>query len=108
MKWLSRKEEMVLLIIWKLQDNAYGARIRGYIVKVTGETWSIGALYDVLDRLSRKGYVNTRVSDPVPERGGRSKRLYKVSKTGYGALEEVLTLQSAIWSDLPELVFEEE
>ena len=100
MKLLSRKEELLLLTIWKLEDEAYGVPIREYISKATKKYWSIGAVYDVLDRLNRKGYVMTLVSEPLAERGGKSRRYYRITKKGYEALEEVKLLQSTMWSDL--------
>lgn len=106
MKWLSRKEELLLLSIWKLQDNAYGVTIREHVSKTTKKYWSIGAIYDVLDRLTRKGFVTTVISEPVAERGGKSKRFYKITKDGFEALEEVKEIQNTMWSDLPKPAFE--
>ena len=106
MKWLSRKEELLLLSIWKLQDNAYGVTIREHVSKTTKKYWSIGAIYDVLDRLTRKGFVTTIISEPVAERGGKRKRFYKITKNGFEALEEIKEIQNTMWSDLPEPVFE--
>ena len=74
MRLLSRKEELLLLTIWKLQNNAYGVPIREHVSKSTKKYWSIGAIYDVLDRLTRSGLVTTHISEPLPERGGKSKR----------------------------------
>ena len=78
MKLLSRKEELILLAIWKLQDGegAYGVTIRKYIERMTGIAWLFGAIYSPLARLVRSGLVEARESDPLPERGGRRKILY--------------------------------
>jgi PadR family transcriptional regulator PadR len=54
MKFLSRQEELLLLSILKLGADAYGVTIRQHVTKVTGKYWSIGAVYDVLNRLTRK------------------------------------------------------
>lgn len=105
MKLLSRKEELLLLTILKLQGNAYGVTIRELVSRATGKYWSIGAVYDVLDRLTRKGFVSTSVSDPVAERGGKSKRFYQITPEGYRGLEEIRELQSTMWADLPKPVF---
>ena len=105
MKFLSRQEELMLLSIWKLDENAYGVTIRKKVTDVTGKYWSIGAVYDVLDRLTRKGLVSTVVGEPVKVRGGKSKRFYRITKSGFKALEEVRTLQQKAWIDLPEPVF---
>ena len=106
MKFLSRQEELMLLSIWKLDDNAYGVTIRQNVTETTGKYWSIGAVYDVLDRLTKKGLVSTVVGDPVKARGGKSKRFYKITKSGFKALEEVRYLQQKAWVDLPKPAFE--
>ncbi len=100
-KFLSRQEELMLLSIWKLDDNAYGVTIRKNVTDLTGKYWSIGAVYDVLDRLTRKGLVSTAVSDPVKARGGKSKRFYRITKSGFKALAEVKNLQQKAWVGLP-------
>ena len=106
MQMLSRKEELLLLTIWKLQETAYGVPIREHVSRTTKKYWSIGAVYDVLDRLTRKGYVTTTIGVPTAERGGKSKRFYRITKKGHDALEEIKALQSTMWSDLPEPAYE--
>ena len=106
MKFLSRGEEILLLTIWRLGSNAYGVTIRESASELTGKYWSIGAVYDVLDRLTRKRLVSTRVGFPTKVRGGKSKRFYKTTEKGYQALEEVRKLHQEMWADLPERVFE--
>jgi PadR family transcriptional regulator PadR len=106
MKFLSRQEELMLLSIWKLDDNAYGVTIRQNVTDLTGKYWSIGAVYDVLDRLTKKGLVSTVAGDPVKTRGGKSKRFYRITKSGFKALEEVRSLQRKAWIDLPEYGYE--
>ena len=105
MKFLSRQEELLLLAIWKLQDNAYGVPIRDLVIDKTGKYWSIGAIYDILDRLVAKELVITKVSAPTSERGGKSKRYYKIKQKGFEALNEVKHIQESLWSDLPKLQF---
>jgi len=106
MKFLSRQEELLLLSIWKLRDNAYGVTIRKHLSQSTNKYWSIGAIYDVLDRLTRKGCVSTIDSEPIKERGGKSKRYYRITKRGFEALEEVRSLHKKTWSKLPKSAFE--
>lgn len=106
MKLLTRQEEMLLLTIWRLQDNAYGVTIREQLKKITGKTWAFGALFVSLDRLSRKGYLTSYLSDPTPERGGRSKRMYQVTRDGLLALTEIRQIQEAMWQGLPEISLE--
>lgn len=101
MKFLSRKEELILLTIWKLRDNAYGVTIREAISKSTKKYWSIGAIYDVLDRLVSKGYISAMISAPLAERGGKSRKYYLLTKKGHNALVEIKTIEQNMWSDLP-------
>ena len=86
MKLLSRSEEVVLLSIWKLQDNAYGPTIRKLVSETTNENWTIGAIYPPLHRLHKKGFLKTTKSEPVAERGGRSKVFYTLTEEGKRAL----------------------
>ena len=102
MKFLSRQEELLLLSIWKLGGDAYGVTIRQHVGRMTGKYWSIGAVYDVLDRLTRKGLISTITSEPVKARGGKSKRYYRITKQGFQELEEVRSLEKRVWLGLPE------
>lgn len=102
MKWLSRKEEFLLLAILKLRDNAYGVTIRSHVSEATGKYWSIGAIYDVLGRLVHKKLVTVRTGDPLAERGGKARQYYSVSHKGHEALEEVRALHSHMWTDFSE------
>jgi len=103
MKFLSRTEELILLAILKLPDKAYVVSIQEELNKMTGETWAIGALFVALDRMSRKGYVRSWLSEPTPERGGRRKRLYKLLPAAIDALNEVRKLKTSIWKNIPAL-----
>jgi len=103
MKLLSRKEELILLAVWKLQGNAYGVTIRGHIEKATGVKWVFGAIYSPLGRLVDNGLVEAYKSDPLPERGGRSKTLYRLTKYGKEALMAIQNVHSAMWMDIPPL-----
>ena len=103
MTLLSRTEELLLLAVWRLQENAYGAAIRTHLTDVTGEDWSIGSVYGTLDRLARQGFVRTFMGAPTPERGGRSKRFFELTAEGVAALNRVRSVQQNMWADLPTL-----
>jgi PadR family transcriptional regulator PadR len=103
MKILSRAEELVLLAVWHLQENAYGVAIRKYINEMTGEDWSIGAVYVPLDRLGKWGFLKTNQGDPTPERGGRSKRFYELTKAGLESLNHTRSVQDEMWARVREL-----
>lgn len=93
---LGHFEELVLLALLLLRDNAYGVTIRRELVKRTGREVSIGAVYTTLERLARKGYVSSRVGEPTPERGGRAKRYFKIEAPGERALRETREVASRL------------
>lgn len=106
MTLLSRAEEIVLLAIWHLQDNAYGVTIRERIKEATGQEWSIGAIYAPLHRLQNKGLVYTIEGEPVAERGGRRKIFYVVTEEGRRAMAETKRVHESLWRDVPSLGLE--
>ena len=100
---LSGHDELLLLTILNLKDNAYGATMMKHLTKVTGKEWSIGAIYDPLYRLEKTGYVKSDLSMPSQERGGRSKRVYTVTKKGVDALQQHLKVRRELSDSIPEL-----
>ena len=84
--YLGEFEHIVLLAVLRLDDQAYGVTIRREIEGRTKREVSIGAIYATLDRLETKGYVRSRVGNPTPERGGRSKRFFRVTAQGVSAV----------------------
>ena len=103
MKYLSRPEELVLLTIWKMKDEPYGVNIRKFISDLTGKYWSIGSVYVPLDRLETKGFLISYLANPTPERGGKSKRYYKLTEAGLEELKEIKKIYQMFWQDLPDL-----
>jgi PadR family transcriptional regulator PadR len=83
---LGEFEQVVLLAVLRLRDNAYGVSIRQEIAACTERDPAPGALYTTLDRLEEKGYVTSRLGDPTPQRGGRAKRYFTVTATGVEAV----------------------
>ena len=84
--YLGAFEHIVVLAILRLEDHAYGVTVRQEIERRIRREVSIGAIYATLDRLEGKGYVTSQVGDPTPERGGRSKRFFRVTAKGVSAL----------------------
>ena len=103
MRILSRSEEIILATVWKLQDEAYGVAINESINKNTGLNWRFGSIYTPLGRLVQKGLLKTVEGEPTPERGGRRKLYFQLTKSGKEALLEVQRIHSAIWQDMPSL-----
>jgi PadR family transcriptional regulator PadR len=85
--YLGEFEQIVLLAVLRLKDNAYGVPIRQEIEDRTGRSAAIGAVYATLDRLEGKGYISSHVADPTAERGGRAKRFFQLRPEGLLALK---------------------
>lgn len=84
--FLGEFEQMVLLAVMRLDGNAYGVTIRDDIEARTDREVVLGAVYAALDRLERKGHLKSTVSGPEPIRGGRSRKLFRITPGGRRAL----------------------
>ncbi len=84
--YLGEFEHMILLALLRLEDQAYGVTVRREIQARVNREVAIGAVYSTLDRLQSKGYVRSFCGEPTPERGGRSKRFFRVTAKGQAAL----------------------
>lgn len=85
---LGEFEYFILSSAARLGDNAYGAAMRQDIEDLTGRQCSIGALYTTLDRLEQKGFIKTWMGEPTPERGGRAKRMVRITAKGIREAKE--------------------
>jgi DNA-binding PadR family transcriptional regulator len=84
--FLGEFEHIILLALLRLEDQAYGVTVRREIEFRIKREVSIGAVYATLDRMETKGYVESHLGDPTPERGGRSKRFFRVTSKGVAAV----------------------
>jgi len=100
MRLLSRNEEILLVAVLRLKDNAYGVTIRGLVSRMTGYTWTFGVIYVFLDKLVRKGLLEKASSNPTAQRGGRSKCMYVLSPRGFEALNELQEMHDMIWKSV--------
>jgi len=98
--YLGELEQIVLLALIRLGDNAYGVPIRQEIERRTKRSLSIGALYRTLERLEDKGFVSSRTGDPTPERGGRAKRFFRAEALGLRALRRTRDALDVMWEGL--------
>jgi len=88
---LTELEKRILLTLTSIDADAYGIEIREELRKHFRMSVSIGGLYATLDRLSEKGFISSRLGDPLPERGGRARRYYRVLALGVRAANEIRT-----------------
>jgi PadR family transcriptional regulator PadR len=94
--YLGEFEQIALLAVVRLKDEAYGMGVRAEIAERTGRAVTIGAMYATLDRLEAKGYL--RSHDDAPE--GRPRRFFALTAEGVQALETARDLQQRMWAGL--------
>lgn len=94
-------EEMVLLSVGVLQDNAYGVTIKAELESNLKKTISLGALYAALQRLEEKKWVDSRVGGITEVRGGRRKQYFEITRAGVLALNEVRSMRNELFNRLP-------
>ena len=81
-------QQLVLLALLRLRDNAYGMTVRRELAERTGRQVSLGAVYTTLDRLEARGYVSSWIGEATPERGNRRKKYFRVEAAGEAALRQ--------------------
>ncbi len=104
---LTKNEEMILISIWKLKDQAYGISIKEDFRKITGKALNYGSMYNTLFQLIKKGYIASRESLPLSKRGGRRKILYSLTFEGEKALSHARKIQKLAWENVTDFSFEE-
>jgi DNA-binding PadR family transcriptional regulator len=100
---LGEFEQIVLLAVLRIGDEAYAIPVRAEIRERARRQVARGALYTALDRLEGKGLLSSRMSEPRPERGGRSRRMYSVTPRGLAALRAARDTMQSLWSGLEKL-----
>jgi PadR family transcriptional regulator, regulatory protein PadR len=101
--FLGEMELMVLLALVRLGDDAYGVPISKELLNIAGREVALGSIYAALDRLEEKSLVVSRLGEPTPERGGRAKRYFHVTRTGLRALRMTRRALTNLWSGVPQL-----
>ena len=99
---LTKLEEFILLSVWKLRENAYGATIFRHICDISGKDLSLGGVYFPLERLAHKGYLRSYTGMTTPERKGLSRRYYRLTPRGIAALEELRRINETMWAGFPD------
>ena len=96
-------EFMILLATLRTGKEAYGVQIAREIETISGRRVLLGAAYAALDRMERNGLVSSTLGNPTPERGGRAKRVFRVTPRGLRAARDTQRALVALWQDVPEL-----
>ena len=89
-------ETLLLLAVLRLGDDAYGVSIRRELREKARKDVAVGAIYTGLERLSRKGYLESRLGESTAERGGRAKRYYRITRSGRDTLRHTQRTLSAL------------
>lgn len=97
---------MLLLAVIHLGEEAYGVPISRELEKYRGRDVSVGSVYAALERLESKGLVVSSIGDPTPERGGKAKRYFRITKEGLRQVHETRRVLTRLWQTLPDLKFE--
>jgi len=98
---LGEFEEIILLLVGILENEAYTLKIAEKFESETGKSVSIGATHSTLDRLCKKGFLTSGLSEPTAIRGGRRKRIYTISGSGQKALIASRELKTSLWKQYP-------
>ena len=103
---LGEFEEVVLLTVGVLYNQAYGVAIKDEIEKRLERKVSVGALQSALRRMEDKGYLMSRLGEKTNARGGKRKRFFIITAFGKKALEQTREVRNGLWSDIPDVAFD--
>ena len=100
---LGEFEEVILLLVGILGDEAYAFKIAEEFEAQTQRSASIGAVHSTLSRLSDKGFLKSKMGEPSANRGGRRKRIYEITPYGEKVLKNARDLRLSLWNQYPGL-----
>lgn len=103
---LGELQELVMLAVGVLYDDAYGVSIKEEIERQTGRSITLSTAHAALNRLEDKGFLISRMGGATEERGGRPKRLFRVTAYGKQALEESRTMRNRMWESIPRIAWD--
>jgi PadR family transcriptional regulator PadR len=99
--YLGEFELMILLTIIRLGDDAYGVPLSRELASIRKREVSVGSVYAALDRLEIKGLIASSLGESTPERGGRAKRYFRVTKDGLRSVQATRSVLNTLWKSLP-------
>jgi DNA-binding PadR family transcriptional regulator len=102
---LGEFEEIVMLTIASLLEEAYSVAIVDEIARVTGRKVKLGVVHSTLNRLEEKGLISSSLGEATKERGGRRKRFFSISDAGKEALLKAKSQRDELWNAIPDVVF---
>jgi len=106
MQSLGSLEEFTLLLVLVMENEVYGVTVGEEYFKQTGKSISIPAIHTVLKRLEKKGLIHSKVGGATQIRGGRRKRIYEITDTGYNTIRDIQDNRNKLWELAPTLSFQ--
>ena len=98
---LGEFEELVLLTVIVLQDDAYGVEIKRELETRLKETLSVGSIQSALKRMEEKGFLTSEFGPATPKRGGKRKRIYSATQKAHRVLQEIKAIRAGLWAAFP-------
>jgi DNA-binding PadR family transcriptional regulator len=102
---LGEFEELVLLTVAALQEEAYGVEIKRELERRLNETLSVGSIQSALKRMEEKGFLTSAFGEATQMRGGKRKRIYSTTSHAHKVLREMKDIRTGLWNDMPKLAF---
>ncbi len=99
--YLGEFEEMVLMMVAILDEEAYGVSVNQALEEHTGRVVTFGTVHNTLIRLEEKGFLTSKLGGATAERGGRRKRIFQVTTLGNRTLREMNELRQQLWQMIP-------
>lgn len=99
-------EEVVMLTTAVLYDKAYGVAIKNEMERRMNRKVSVGAMRAALERLEKKGFLESSLGEATAVRGGKRKRFFRVTPYGKKVLEQVMDARQQLWQDIPAIAFD--
>jgi len=104
--YLGEFELLLLLAVIHLGEEAYGVPISRELERHRGKDVSVGSVYAALERLEAKGLISSSLGDPTPERGGKAKRFFRITREGLRQVHETRRVLTKLWQTIPDLKLE--
>ena len=105
-KYLGEFEELVLLVVASLGEDAYAVTVRAALIEQAARKVNISAVHSALYRLEDKGFLSSEFGGSTSKRGGKKKRLFRVTNAGFEALQRAKDIKEQLWNSIPHLSFQ--
>ena len=103
---LGEFEELVLLTVAALQQDAYGVEIKRELESRLKQRLSVGSIQSALKRMEEKGFLTSQFGEASPQRGGKRKRIYKATSQAHKVLKEMKEIRAGLWSAIPQVAYD--